>query len=100
MSYIIPVGKSSSKKDSYKIYKFESDIIKNKAATRNQIAIRDEQKELSEWSEYYFEDLKTMYNACVDSDLDLSYSKFVELAFKCSQSNFDSRKLKYLRPLI
>jgi len=56
-------------------------------------------KEFVDWADYYESELLNMYNTCADPRLDISYSKFVEAAYKCSTTRYDPKKFKQTRPL-
>lgn len=57
-------------------------------------------REFEEWIHHYKSVLKDMYKRCVDPDLCISYEDFIYAAYICTEVEFDSKKLKYSRPLI
>lgn len=56
--------------------------------------------EFMEWNDHYRDELKAMYDECVNPDLGMSRRQFVQLAYKCTQAEFDRKKLKQTRPLL
>jgi hypothetical protein len=79
---------------------YEIEILKKIATLREITLNREARKSYNEWVKYYSDDLKQMYETCIYPDLEFSYEQFVRLAYKCSEKEFNPKKLKYTRPLI
>jgi hypothetical protein len=82
------------------LYEYEIEFIKKIVKLRAKNARREARKNYNEWVKYYSDDLEHMYEICVDSDLEFPYDEFVQLAYRCTEKEFNPKKLKYTRPLI
>jgi len=56
--------------------------------------------EYNRWIDHYDEELQIMYSQCIPDSINIKYSKFVKLAYNCSNSVFDITQGRSLRPLI
>lgn len=57
-------------------------------------------RELDSWSQHYEKELFNMYTRFIDPELEVPYHKFVEAAHKCTETRYDSKLLKRIRPLV
>lgn len=80
------------------LYKHEIDLIRKLAAIHAKHVRKEAQREFDEWLEHYGKELEDMYETCVD--VGISYNTFVELAYRCTDTEFNGKKFKYTRPLI
>ena len=64
------------------------------------ITVREAEEDFEEWREHYQNELVDMYQTCVDPKLGLLYEEFVRIAYKCTTTEFNSKKFKQTRPLI
>lgn len=78
----------------------EAELLRNLAMIRKDHIRREAQKDFDEWVSYYELNLYHMYETCVDNDFGLTYNGFVQLAYKCTDTAYNTKKLKYTRPLI
>lgn len=82
---------------SWKISENQIELIKEISQLRYNKEVLNE---FMNWSQHYANELENMYKLCVDDDMEFSYDDFVYLAYRCSLSEFNSKKLKHTRPLI
>ena len=75
------------------LYQHEIDLIGKLAAIRKKHVRQEAQKEFDEWLEHYGIDLEHIYETCVD--IKMSYNTFVELAYRCTDTEFNKKKFKY-----
>lgn len=80
------------------LYKHEIRLIRKLEAIREKQAGKEAQREFDQWLEHYGKELQDMYETCVD--IGISYNTFVELAYRCTDTEFNGKKFKYTRPLI
>jgi hypothetical protein len=66
----------------------------------SELHLRSNISEFEVWEDHYRSELETMYHRYVDPSLKISYDDFAFAAFMCTSSEFNSKKLKYIRPLI
>jgi hypothetical protein len=52
------------------------------------------------WENHYHDELVMMYQLCMDSKLNISYSKFAQMAYNCSQKEYLTNDCKNSRPLL
>jgi hypothetical protein len=52
------------------------------------------------WENHYHDELVRMYEICMDSKLGISFNKFVQMAYNCSQKEYLCNDRKNSRPLI
>jgi len=78
---------------------------------------KEEDDDFNEWIEHYDQELKQLYEICTDliwfgeesrrvsghknfAVFQISYEKFIKLAYECTKTEFDRKKFKYTRSLI
>lgn len=79
---------------------YEIKLINKLSRIRNNYARKEEKDNFYEWLNHYGTDLEQMYNTCVDRNLPITYNEFVKLAYRCTETEFETKKLKHIRPLI
>lgn len=52
------------------------------------------------WENHYHDELVMMYQLCMDPKLNISYNKFAQMAYNCSQKEYLANHHKNSRPLI
>ena len=52
------------------------------------------------WENHYHDELVMMYEMCIPPNLNISYSKFAQMAYNCSQKEYLTNDRKNSRPLI
>jgi hypothetical protein len=86
--------------DKYGLYQYEIRLFQKIEVTRIKNQIKTEREEFLRWYEHYREDLNKMYDIFIKDRILISYDKFVNLAYKCTETIFNNRKSKYTRPLV
>lgn len=62
--------------------------------------LKFELKEFTEWEEHYRPELTTMYTRYVDSSFNLSYMDFATIAYDCTVTEWNRKQHKQIRPLL
>lgn len=58
------------------------------------------QTDMDEWANHYQPELRDMYETCVDPMLRVEWSQFVRAMYESTLETYDSKKFKWVRPLL
>lgn len=61
---------------------------------------RENIKMFIRWENHYHDELVMMYELCMDPKLNISYNKFAQMAYNCSEKEYLTKDRKNSRPLI
>jgi len=77
----------------------ELNTIKTIAETKVRSIKEQERNEFQQWRIHYQCELNEMYNIYVKNNLAMTYDQFIQIAYECSETVFNLKKLKHVRPL-
>ncbi|CAH6420749.1 Hypothetical protein HVR_LOCUS1279 [uncultured virus] len=92
----IKIVNNKSEKEKWQPSTAEIQLAKDLANMR----LKQAQKEKEKWAHHYESELSDMYDTLVDPKLEISYPEFASAAYECTSTSFDTKQLKYTRPLV
>jgi len=93
------------------LYPSDIKLLDNIARIRREYMQKSAQDDFDEWINHYDTDLREMFDRCIANEygasetnrpgiLGITYNKFIQLAYQCTDTTYDRKKFKYTRPLI